>query len=420
MLFRDRIKRFDRVPASTLKVNGKNWRRHPKEQRAAWLALRAEISMADALLVRELPDGRLELIDGHLRAETSKDELVPVLILDVSEGEADKLLLSLDPLAAMAEADPEKVKELLAQVGTDSEAIIALFQTVAGEDAWQALNQPSPIIDPEPQINRAQELAVKWGTAPGKMWQIGDHRLICGDCRDITTVGRLWADGGLKLRLVWTDPPYGVDYAAKNAYLNRTDRGNRIQVPIENDNLTAGETGFLFKKALEVAKQFAMPGAACYATVPGGPQVAYFVQAFQGSGFEFKHQLGWVKQQFVISMSDYHHRFEPILYGWLPNGAHYFVDDRSQDDVFEVDKPHVSNTHPTCKSVELMAQMVANSTRPGEVVYDPFSGSSSTLLAAHQLGRIGYGVEIDHRYVAVSLERFSELGLNAQLLDQRA
>lgn len=208
-----------------------------------------------------------------------------------------------------------------------------------------------------------------------------------------------------------TDPPYGVDYSAKNAYLNRTDRGNRIQRPIENDNLTAGETGIMFKKALEVAKQFAEPGAACYATVPGGPLLAYFIQAFQASGFEFKHQLVWVKHQFVIGMADYHHRFEPILYGWLPNGAHYFVNDRTQDDVFEVDKPHVSDTHPTQKPIELLARMIANSSQVGDIVYDPFLGSGTSVAAAHQLRRVGYGLETDPRYLAVAIQRLADLGL---------
>ena len=84
-------------------------------------------------------------------------------------------------------------------------------------------------------------------------------------------------------------------------------------------------------------------------------------------------------------MADYHHRYEPILYGWLPGAAHYFANDRGQDDVFEVDKPHGSDLHPTTKPVELIARMIRNSSREGELVYDPFCGSGSTLLAAHQL-----------------------------------
>jgi DNA modification methylase len=217
--------------------------------------------------------------------------------------------------------------------------------------------------------------------------------------------------------LVWTDPPYGVDYAAKNAYLNRSDRGNRIQTPIENDKLTAGETGLMFKQALELARQFAEPAAACYATVPAGPLLVYFIQAFNASGFSFRAQLLWVKNQFVIGMADYHHRFEPILYGWLPNGAHYFVDDRTQDDVFEVNKPVVSDMHPTQKPVELLARMIANSSRAGEIIYDPFCGSGTTLVAAHQLGRVGYAVEISPEYTAVALQRLADLGLEPKLVD---
>jgi len=199
--------------------------------------------------------------------------------------------------------------------------------------------------------------------------------LVVGDCREKADVGRLWADGGPRIRMIWSDPPYGTDYAAKNAYLNRSDRGNRIQKPIENDRLTAAETGVMFRQALEVAKLFAEPGSSCYATAPSGPLVVYFIQAFNASGFVFHAQLIWLKQQFVIGMADYHHRFEPILYGWLPGAAHHFTDDRTQDDVFEVDKPHVSDLHSVMKPVELIARMIANSSRPGELVFDPFCGS---------------------------------------------
>jgi DNA modification methylase len=413
---RDRVRELRRVKASELVPNPKNWRRHPKEQAAALKGLLAEVGYADALIARELPDGRLMLIDGHLRAETTKNAMVPVLVLDVTEAEADKLLLTLDPLAAMAQADQEQVRALLETVRTDSQAVAALLERVAGQEAWQAIDGLREIVDPPAAINKADELRAKWGTETGQLWRIGAHRILCGDCRDEATVSRLWGDNGPRLRMIWTDPPYGVDYAGKNAYLNRSDRGNRIQVPIENDKLTAGETGFLFKAALSVAKGWAQAGATVYATVPSGPLLIYFVQALTAAGFTFRAQLAWVKQQFVIGMADYHHRFEPIIYGWLPDGAHYFIEDRRQDDVFEIDKPHVNDLHPTTKPVELIARMVRNSSREREVVYDPFCGSGSTLLAAHQLQRIGYGVEIDPGYLAVTLERLSMLGLKPELM----
>ena len=413
---RDRVKELRRVKASELILNPKNWRRHPKEQAAALKGLLAEVGYADALIARELPDGRLMLIDGHLRAETTKNAIVPVLVLDVTEAEADKLLLTLDPLAAMAQADQDQVMALLDTVRTDSQAVAALLERVAGQEAWQAIDGSRELVDPPAAVNKADELRTKWGTEMGQLWQIGAHRILCGDSRDQAAVRRLWGDNGPRLRMIWTDPPYGVDYAAKNAYLNRSDRGNRIQVPIENDKLTAGETGFLFKAALSVAKDWAHTGATVYATVPSGPLLIYFVQALTAAWYTFRAQLAWVKQQFVIGMADYHHRFEPILYGWLPDGAHYFIEDRRQDDVFEIDKPHVNDLHPTTKPVELIARMIRNSSREGELVYDPFCGSGSTLLAAHQLQRIGYGVEIDPGYLAVTLERLSMLGLKPELI----
>jgi DNA modification methylase len=319
-------------------------------------------------------------------------------------------------LAAMALADQAQVMALLETVRTDSQAVAALLERVAGQEAWKAIDGLREIVDPPAAINKADELRAKWGTETGQLWRIGIHRILCGDCRDEAAVSRLWGDNGPRLRMIWTDPPYGVDYAAKNAYLNRTDRGNRIQVPIENDKLTAGETGFLFRGALSVAKDWAHTGATVYATVPSGPLLIYFVQALTAAGYTFRAQLAWVKQQFVIGMADYHHRFEPIIYGWLPDGAHYFIEDRRQDDVFEIDKPHVNDLHPTTKPVELIARMVRNSSREGELVYDPFCGSGSTLLAAHQLQRIGYGIEIDPGYLAVTLERLAMLGLKPELV----
>lgn len=116
----------------------------------------------------------------------------------------------------------------------------------------------------------------------------------------------------------------------------------------------------------------------------------------------------------MLGLADYHHRHEPILYGWLENGPHLWIGGRSQDSVFEVDRPHASDFHPTTKPVALIAQMICNSSRRGDLVFDPFCGSGSTLIAAAQLDRLGYGVEIDPGYVAVTLERLSTLGLSPE------
>lgn len=135
MQVRDRIKELRRVRANLLRPNPRNWRTHPDAQRAALRDLLSEIGFADALLVRELPDGTLELIDGHLRAETTADMDVPVLVLDVNEAEAAKLLVTLDPLCSMAGTDRAVFDDLRGQIDTQSSAIQQLVDRVVRQGA---------------------------------------------------------------------------------------------------------------------------------------------------------------------------------------------------------------------------------------------------------------------------------------------
>jgi len=132
-MFRDRIREFRRVPAALLRPNPRNWRRHPAAQREALRAILDEVGFADALLTRELPDGALELVDGHLRAETAADDEVPVLVLDLDEEEAGKLLALLDPLAALAETDREALADLAACIETESAALRGVLDAMLVE-----------------------------------------------------------------------------------------------------------------------------------------------------------------------------------------------------------------------------------------------------------------------------------------------
>jgi hypothetical protein len=220
----DRIKELRRVRAKDLLPNPKNWRRHPKTQVDALRGLLAEVGYADALLARELPDGRLMLIDGHLRAETTPDALVPVLVLDVNEEEADKILLTLDPLAAMAESDSERIKALLATVQTESDAVQELFKRTAGDRLWEVLH-PQELKEAEVSSDRADELRAKWGTETGQLRQVGPHRVIFGDCRDKAVVAKLWTNDGPRSRMIWTDPPYGVSYGEKTDWSHKHGGG---------------------------------------------------------------------------------------------------------------------------------------------------------------------------------------------------
>jgi ParB-like nuclease family protein len=162
---RDRIRELRRVPARELLPNPRNWRRHPREQATALQRILAEVGYADALLARETPDGLL-LIDGHLRAETTPEQDVPVLVLDVTEEEADKILLTLDPLAGLATVDEGNLRSLMDSVRFSSDELAASLQPL-----WPGRRpELRDLKDPPAQIDRAGELMTKWGTAPGQAW----------------------------------------------------------------------------------------------------------------------------------------------------------------------------------------------------------------------------------------------------------
>jgi hypothetical protein len=175
MQIRDRVKELRRVRAGDLAPNPRNWRPHPEAQQNALRGVLAEIGYADALLVRELPDGRLEIVDGHMRAETTPDEIVPVLILDLDNLEADKLMLVLDPLAAMAEANSQSLASLLGEIETQSPAIQKMLDDLALEHRINL--EAEGLTDPD-EIPEPPDEAI---THPGDLWILGDHRLFCGD-----------------------------------------------------------------------------------------------------------------------------------------------------------------------------------------------------------------------------------------------
>jgi DNA modification methylase len=344
------------------------------------------------------------------------DWFIPVLVgvAFASDAEAEAYVIADNQTTILGGWDEKALADVLkdhvdtpfglAGMGFSNEDVADLLLKVNGDPGAGAASQ-----DNEP-IDKSAELQAKWGTAQGQLWRIGPHRLWCGDSQ--TPPAELFAGG--KIRMVWTDPPYGVSYGQKTDWMKEHNAQKHWR-PIANDDLKPDLVGALFAGALKAVLEHAQIGAACYATVPSA-LLGVFIAAFEASGFSYKHCLAWVKQQFVMGRSDYHYRHEPILYGWIENGPHYFVDDRKQDSVFDVDRPAASEFHPTTKPVELVARMVANSSRPGECVYDPFSGSGTTLVACEQLKRAGRANELDPGYAAVALERLALLGLSPELI----
>ena len=368
-------------------------------------ALLGEIGYADALIARDTPDG-LVLIDGHLRAETTPDSIVPVLVLDVTEDEADKLLLTLDPLAAMAEADKGLLADLLGSVQAGDVAVTRLLDDLA---KWAHVNTAKGgLTDTDAVPPTPDEPATK----PGDLWLLGEHRLLCGDATKAEDVARLRGWG--MAAAMWTDPPYGVEYTG----------GTLDALTIQNDG--ADGLAGLLAGAFEQATRAIEPGSPFYIARPQGALSVTFGCAILGAGWKLHEELQWVKDSMVLGHSDYHVRHETVVYGWTPGpgrsgrGKHEgtrWYGDNSQTSVFEIPRPKASPDHPTVKPVELVERCLANSTQRGDVVYDPFLGSGTTLIACERLARRCYAMEIDPRYVDVAVRRWEQYTGQKAVLD---
>lgn len=415
MKIRDRIKELRRVKASDLVPNPRNWRTHPQGQQDALRGILAEVGYADALLVRECEDGTLMIVDGHLRADTTPTQKVPVLVLDVSEEEADKLLVSLDPLAAMADANQQKLGELLHDVGTDNPAVQAMLDDLAAKNGVDLFGDASDTADTEPQTDRAEELRELWATNEGQLWAIpgkaGEHRLLCGDSTKAEDVARVMGD--VRAGLMNTDPPYGVDYTAtKNGipgsgFANiQRDKGN-----IENDSLEDEKLQAFLESVFHNAVGSALKKNAAWYLWH-----AYLTQGFFAAAAAadvlLHRQIIWRKPGFVLTRSGmYHWSHEPCFFGWVRGNQPPWYGDKSQRSVWEIGRDEDKTGHPTQKPAELFAIPIRNHLKRGEVCYEPFAGSGSQFIAAEQLSRLCYGIEISPAYCAVILQRMTDAGL---------
>jgi DNA modification methylase len=413
MKIRDRVTELRRVRARSLLPSPKNWRRHPKAQAEALRGLLSEIGYADALLARETPDG-LVLIDGHLRAETTPNAVVPVLVLDVTEAEADKLLLSLDPLAAMAEGDADALRTLLAQVETDSDAVRKMLDGLAKE--YGAQPGPKPLDDPGPNFEEAEELRKKWGVERGQLWTLGEHRLLCGDSTNPADVTRLM--NGERAVLFATDPPYLVGYdgtnhpgtkaSEKRASLN-TDWSQGYGATW--DEADAKQNCDLYDRFVRVAIDTAiLPNAAFYCWHASRRQ-RMVEEAWEKNGAFVHQQIIWSKpNRLILTRSWYLWAHEPCFFGWLKGKKPPKETVDYERTVWQIDT--LSNAerpdHPTPKPLDCFSIPMRQHTKVGDLCYEPFSGSGSQIIAGEREGRRVYAMEISPAYVAVALERWAE------------
>lgn len=341
------------------------------------------------------------IISGHGRLAAAKllnVENVPVDYQDfASEADEHAHLIADNRIAELAEIDGNELAGLLRQLDGQIDMELTGFDQVSLDDLLASTTSDQPEVDAEPQIDKADELQAKWKTALGQVWELGDHRLLCGDCTDADAVAQLMS--GAVAHLMVTDPPYGVEYDAnwRNNALRSdgTKIGARAIGKVENDDradwsdaweLFTGDVAYVWHGGI---KAHTVAGSLC------------------ASGFELVAQIIWGKNVFAIGRGDYHWKHEPCWYAVRKGGKRHFTDDRTQSTLWEIDKPVKSETgHSTQKPIECMARPIRN--HKCDTVFDPFLGSGTTLMACENLNRKCYGIEINPGYVAVTLERWAE------------
>jgi len=386
---KDRIKELRRVPANELRPNPRNWRTHPEKQLNAIRGILAEVGFAGAELARELEDGTLELIDGHARAELAGTAEVPVLVLDVNEDEANKIVATFDPIGAMAETNKENLDAILRQIQTSSEEVAQLLSDLA-QDAGLYLGEDAELLtDPDDVPDAPAEPITK----VGDLWLLGEHRLLCGDSTKADDVTRLM--NGRKADLWLTDPPYNVAYTGKTA----------DALTIDNDSMGDADFRAFLVQCFQIAFDNLKAGGSYYIW-HADTEGLNFRGAIADCGETLRQCLVWQKNVMVMGRQDYHWQHEPCLYGWKKGASHGWYADRKQTTLLVFDRPSRSTEHPTMKPVRLFQYQIGNSTAPQGLVFDSFLGSGTTLIACQELGRTCYGLELSPSYCDVIVARW--------------
>jgi DNA modification methylase len=385
-------------PIERLVPYARNARLHSEAQVAQIAASIVEFKFNNPILVG--PEGGI--IAGHARVLAARKlglTEIPVIVLGhLTENQKRAFVLADNKLALNAGWDFEMLRlelEALAEQNFDLE--------LTGFDEHElaevlAQETPRGSFDPD----SIPELESEPVCRTGDVWILGRHRILCGDGTCGEELARVL--DGKPCHLVFTDPPYNVDYCGKGP-----DR-----MKIANDNLGPEFAAFLRSACDAMLAVSQGPVYICMSS----SELATLQSAFRDAGGHWSTWIIWAKNTFTLGRSDYQRQYEPILYGWREGAKHYWCGDRNQSDVWLVDKPVRNDLHPTMKPVDLIGRAIRNSSRAGNVVLDPFGGAGSTLISCENLDRKARLIEIDPQYVDVSVRRWQDYTGSKAFLDQ--
>ena len=402
--------RMELRPVSELIPYARNAREHSEVQIRQLRSSLREFGFVAPLLI----DAQGNILAGHGRLAAAEAEglaRVPcVLVEHLTATQRRAYILADNRLAEQASWDAELVSLELQELrdagfeldltGFDASDILLEDPPEAGEDGYV------PELPEEPRSKQ------------GEVYQMGRHRLMCGDATRAEDVARLM--GGVRAQLLLTDPPYNVDYTG---YTSRRRK-------MKNDALGGDAYEAFLRKALKNGAAALEPGASFYLWHGDGAVGLPVRSACRDAGLPVRQCLIWVKQSATLGRQDYQWRHEPCLhgqaepealdcgdtwdsheaclYGWKDGKSHLWCSDRKQSTVLEFDRPLRNEEHPTMKPVKLFAYLIANSTLPGAAVLDLFAGSGTTAIACEQLGRTAYLMELDPRFADVIIDRWEK------------
>ena len=387
--------KIEQWPTARLLPYARNARTHSDEQVAQIAASIAEFGFTNPILAGS--DGIIVAGHGRLAAAQKLGlEIVPVVVLDhLTQTQRRALVIADNRIAENAGWDDAMLRielEALNLEGFDLDITgfdaDALAELIAGDEADNASQSDEDAV---PEVGETPI------SRPGDVWVMGKHRLLCGDSTVANSYERLMQ--GEVADMVFTDPPYNVNYA--NSARDKMRGKDRA---ILNDNLGDGFYDFLLAA---LTPTLAHCNGGIYVAMSSS-ELDVLQSAFRAAGGKWSTFIIWAKNTFTLGRADYQRQYEPILYGWPEGATRHWCGDRDQGDVWNIKKPQKNDLHPTMKPVELVERAIRNSSRPGNVVLDPFSGSGTTLIAAEKSGRIARLIELDPKYVDVIVRRWED------------
>lgn len=387
--------KIEQWPTAKLLPYARNARTHSDDQVAQIAASIAEFGFTNPILAGS--DGIIVAGHGRLAAAQKLGlEIVPVVVLDhLSPTQRRALVIADNRIAENAGWDDAMLRielESLQLEGFDLDITgfdaDALAELIAGEEPD---NEGQTDEDAIPEVD---EIPI---SRPGDIWIMGKHRLFCGDSTVAESFERLMQ--GEVADMVFTDPPYNVNYA--NSAKDKMRGKDRA---ILNDNLGDGFYDFLLAA---LTPTVAHSRGGIYVAMSSS-ELDVLQAAFRAAGGKWSTFIIWAKNTFTLGRADYQRQYEPILYGWPEGAQRHWCGDRDQGDVWAIKKPQKNDLHPTMKPVELVERAIRNSSRPGNVVLDPFGGSGTTLIAAEKSGRVARLIELDPKYVDVIVRRWED------------